>query len=87
MRLTVRQAAERLGVSAGTVYALCSARRLRHSRVGLGRGKIAISEEAVAEYLKQAEVAPVTAAPAAARGRPAPAVKAQDPFFRFLPPS
>ena len=53
--LTVKQAAERLGVSAQTIYALCSARLLRHSRIGLGRGRIVISEEAIAEYLRATE--------------------------------
>ena len=56
--MTVKEAAERLGVSCQTIYQLCAARRLRHSRVGLGRGKITISEEAVAEYLRGREVGP-----------------------------
>jgi hypothetical protein len=40
-----------MGVSSAIVYALCTARQLRHSRVGLGRGKIVIAEEAVAEEI------------------------------------
>ena len=64
--MNVREAAIRLGVSPALVYALCAARRLRHSRVGLGRGKIVISEEAIAEYLRGREVGPVP------RGPPAP---------------
>src|SRR5690349_10036373 len=56
--LTVKQAALRMGVSAATVYLLCGTRRLRHTRVGLGRGKISITEEAVEEYLKGREVGP-----------------------------
>ena len=40
------------------MYALVAARRLRASRVGLGRGKIAISEDAVAEYLHATESGP-----------------------------
>jgi excisionase family DNA binding protein len=58
MLLTVKEAAERLNVSAATVYLLCATRRIRHSRVGVGRGKIGIPEEAVAEYLKGREVGP-----------------------------
>jgi excisionase family DNA binding protein len=58
--LTVKQAAKMMGVSAATVYLLCANRRLRHTRVGLGRGKIAIAEEAVEEYLKGREVAPAS---------------------------
>jgi excisionase family DNA binding protein len=64
--MTVREAAERLGVSAQTVYQLCAARKLRHVRIGLGRGTVRISEEAIAEYLRRAEGAP-DAAPAPPR--------------------
>jgi len=56
--VTVKDAAKVLDVSAQTIYSLCSARVLRHSRIGLGRGKISISEEAIAEYLQAREVAP-----------------------------
>lgn len=38
--LTVKQAAKRMGVSVATVYPLCANRCLRHTRIGLGRGKI-----------------------------------------------
>ena len=48
--LTVKQAAENLGVSVALVYALCAAGKIRHERYGLGRGTIRISEEAVEEY-------------------------------------
>ena len=72
--LTVRQVAERMGVSAATVYLLCANRRLRHTRVGLGRGKIGITEEAVEEYLKGREVGPALPKPAPA---PRPPVKYQ----------
>jgi excisionase family DNA binding protein len=65
--MTVKQAAERLGLSAQVVYLLCARRLLRHSRVGLGRGKIVIPEEAIAEYLKSREVGPLVAPPTPAR--------------------
>jgi excisionase family DNA binding protein len=61
--MTVKQAADRLGVSSQTIYGLCAAHLLRHSRVGLGRGKIAIAEDAIAEYLKEREVGPAKAEP------------------------
>lgn len=48
--LSVRAAAERLGVSTALLYALCAARRIRHERHGLGRGRIKIPEEALDEY-------------------------------------
>jgi excisionase family DNA binding protein len=49
--LTVKQAAERLQCSPATVYQLCAARLLPHSRVGLGRGVIRIAEADLDRYL------------------------------------
>ncbi len=63
MNLSPRQTANLMGVSLATVYLLCSGRRLRHTRVGLGRGKIVITDEAVAEYLKGREVGPCKPVP------------------------
>ncbi len=48
--LTINEAAEALHLSGNTVRALCSARKLRHERHGLGRGKILIPEDAIEEY-------------------------------------
>jgi excisionase family DNA binding protein len=53
---TVKEAALRLRLSVGTVYVLVGRRQLRHVRVGTGRGKIAIPDEAIEEYLKRREV-------------------------------
>jgi excisionase family DNA binding protein len=50
--LSVKQSAERLGVSAALVYALCAKNRIRHERHGLGRGTIRIPEDALEEYRK-----------------------------------
>jgi excisionase family DNA binding protein len=47
--LSVKQAAERLGVSAKLVYALCARGKIAHERHGLGRGTIRITEEALEE--------------------------------------
>jgi excisionase family DNA binding protein len=44
--LTVREAAERLGISPSLVYGLCARRGLCHDQYGLGRGKILIAEDA-----------------------------------------
>jgi excisionase family DNA binding protein len=49
VNISVKQAAERLGVSQSLIYSLCAARRLRHFRVGVGRGTIRIPEEALEE--------------------------------------
>jgi excisionase family DNA binding protein len=60
--LTVKQAAKKLGISPATVYGLCSARRLRHERHGLGRGSIRIPEDALEEYRRSVTVQPGGAA-------------------------
>jgi excisionase family DNA binding protein len=48
--LTVKEAAERLGVSRGLVYVLCRAGRIRHERHGTGRGTLRIEPAALDEY-------------------------------------
>lgn len=40
--LTVKQAAQKLNVSIDTIYQLCEAGKLKHQRVGSGRGTIRI---------------------------------------------
>lgn len=54
--LTVKEAAQLLRVSTATVYQLVAACQLRHTRVGLGRGKIMVPEDAVEDYVKNREV-------------------------------
>jgi excisionase family DNA binding protein len=57
MFLTVKQTADRIGISASLVYYLCQSgviRHLRHGKPGK-RGCIRISEEAIAEYLAACE--------------------------------
>ncbi len=63
--LTVKEAAAELRLSPATVYALCAARKLRHQRVGLGRGKILIPPDAVTEYLTKGTVKSTETHPAA----------------------
>jgi len=58
--LSVRGAADVLGVSPGLVYGLCASRRLRHERFGLGRGTIKIPEDAIDEFRALATVKPAT---------------------------
>jgi excisionase family DNA binding protein len=62
--LTVREAAIVLRLSSATVYALCAARKLRHQRVGVGRGKILIPSDVIAEYLAKGTVVSAEAHPA-----------------------
>lgn len=40
--LTVKKEAERLSVSSDTIYQLCEASKLKHQRIGNGRGTIRI---------------------------------------------
>jgi excisionase family DNA binding protein len=65
--LTVKQAAERAGISVSLLYELCAAGTIRHTRHGRpgSRGTIRISEEALAEYLKACEQGRQVAAPTA----------------------
>lgn len=56
--MTVKQAAERLGVSQSLVYMLCEGRQLAHRRIGAKgkRGKIIILEEDIAAFLESIKV-------------------------------
>lgn len=49
--MTVKQAAERLEISPSLVYSLVAGGKLRYCRVGHGRGRIRIPEDAIGEYL------------------------------------
>jgi len=51
--MTVKETAQRIGISASLVYELCRLGLIRHSRHGRPgkRGTIRISPEAVEEYL------------------------------------
>lgn len=51
--LTVKQASERLNVSAATIYALVSTGKLPGHRVGVGRGVIRIAEADISAYLDE----------------------------------
>jgi excisionase family DNA binding protein len=53
--VNVRQAADRLEVSVGTIYGLVSSGKLKHYRIGNGRGVVRITEEHIAEYLENAQ--------------------------------
>jgi excisionase family DNA binding protein len=67
---TVKEAADRLKCSPGTVYLLCASKQIRHARIGAGRGSIRIPEEAIAEYLERQTVAVSPPSPAPERPRP-----------------
>jgi excisionase family DNA binding protein len=50
---TVKNVAERLRISQGTVYAAIADGRLRCYRLGKGRGAIRIPEESLQEFLER----------------------------------
>jgi excisionase family DNA binding protein len=49
--VTVKQAAVRLEISPALIYSLIAAGKLRHFRVGHGRGRLRVPEDAIEEYL------------------------------------
>jgi excisionase family DNA binding protein len=53
--LKIAEAAAYLKVGQATVYSLCSAGRLPHTRIGLGRGTIRIKKEALNALLREGE--------------------------------
>ncbi len=65
---TVKEAAEALGLSSALIYGLCAAKRLRHERHGLGRGKIKIPEDAIEEYRRSVTVGVKPASASASGG-------------------
>jgi excisionase family DNA binding protein len=54
--MTVIEAAKLLEVQPSTVYALCAARRLGHSRYGLGKGTIRIEPADLDAYMRSSRV-------------------------------
>ena len=58
MLFTVKDTATRFGISPGLVYSLAAGRKLRFVRIGNGRGRIRIPEEAIEEYLVRSTFAP-----------------------------
>lgn len=51
--LSVKKAADLLGISPSLVYGLCKAGKIRHERFGLGRGVIRIPPTALDEYRRR----------------------------------
>lgn len=65
--LRIAEVAERLAVGRGTVRALLRKGKLKHHRIGAGRGSYRISEEHLAEFLEGAEGRPESRKPVAVR--------------------
>src|SRR5262249_18440634 len=53
---TVREVAELLSISAQAVYQLCTKKKLRHLRLGIGRGTLRIPASALDEFISQSTV-------------------------------
>jgi excisionase family DNA binding protein len=72
--LRIKEAAELLKISAGTLYFLCASKQIRHVRIraraGAGRGSIRIPMDAIQEYLDRHTVAVVSPSPVPQRARP-----------------
>ena len=68
--LTIREVAGLLRVSEKTVRNLINRGHLPHYRIGVGRGAIRVSEEALADHLAQSEAA-TQSAPKTRKNRPA----------------
>lgn len=59
--ITVKQAAEILGITPGAVYDLIHASKIGHYRIGNGRGSIRFRREDVKDYLESCFHAPRSA--------------------------
>ena len=68
--LTVKEAAQALGVSRALIYSLIAGKQLGHVRIGNGRGILRIPEEAITAYLERQTVEPKGPTPPPARSRP-----------------
>src|SRR5262245_59379881 len=53
---TVRQVAGLLSISEQSVYQLCSQKKVRHLRLGIGRGTLRIPASALDEFIAQSTV-------------------------------
>ena len=67
--LTVKDAAESLGLDESTVYRLCRSRKIPHRRIGAGGGRIVFTREDLSAYLESCvvPVAPIEPEPAPAQ--------------------
>jgi excisionase family DNA binding protein len=54
--LSVKQAAESLGLNETSVYRLCQAKKIPHRRIGAGGGRIVFTPEDLAAYLESCRV-------------------------------
>ena len=53
---TVKEVAQLLSISAQAVYQFCTKKKLRHLRLGIGRGTLRIPASALEEFIAQSTV-------------------------------
>ena len=53
---SVKEVADILGLAATTIYSLCEQRKIEHLRVGVGRGAIRISHDALDAFISESMV-------------------------------
>ena len=80
--MTVKEAAARLEVSPATIYAMITAGKLGHRRVGLGRGVIRISEEQLSAFSRRWSGRPSRRSPPLPPDQASPSSPALSPFAR-----
>jgi excisionase family DNA binding protein len=73
MNYSVKEAALQLGVSPSTLYNLIASKRIVHQRIGLKRGRIIITDDALEEFRRSITVRPVVGTDGAAHAAPPPA--------------
>jgi excisionase family DNA binding protein len=80
--MTVIEAAKLLEVQPSTVYALCAARRLGHSRYGLGKGTIRIEPADLDAYMRSARIEADAGEPDQVDVQPAP-TRSREPVLAY----
>lgn len=84
--MTIKQVAERLGLSTDAVYDLCQTKQLAHFRIGRNRGRIRISPGQLEAYMQSNEepAEPLRGSSSVAARRPAaPAISSTPNLDRY----
>lgn len=81
--MTVREAAEQLGLSETSLRLLVATKRIGHLRVGPSGGRIRFTPEHLAAYLDSCEVPVKSTAPPAPKPKREPLIQGTDHFGRL----
>ena len=63
--MTVHEAAEKLGISASTLYDMARQKKISHRRIGTGRGRVLFTDEDLEEFLRSSSVKALSLQPTA----------------------